>query len=107
MSLTRQQLISLKSIRTFEENTPTFQYYLKRSLPYVFKTSGLLGLAAFLMYRLGWLMAAVFVCGIIFGTWLIILGNILTGIRIWSVLIRVIDWQKYDQLLEEETAQDF
>lgn len=107
MSLTRKQLKTLNNIRSFKENPPDYFFVLKKNLAYGLMVTVPLGLAIYLMSLQNWMMPVAFVTGIICGIWYIIFIHVLSAKRvpIWAFLVRVINWQKCDELMEQEPVQ--
>ena len=107
MSLTRKQLKTLNNIRSFKENPPDSIFVLKKNLAYGLKVSVPLGLAIYLMSLQNWMMPVAFVAGIICGIWYIIFIHVLSAkrLRFWVFMVRVIDWQKCDELQGQKPVQ--
>lgn len=104
MSLSNKQRKSLNLFRSFEDNPPTFSSLFIKSLPRLLQNSVLFGLGAYLMYMSDSFLTAAFVIGLVCGIWLITIANGLAATRNWPFLIQVIDWQKFDELLDEENS---
>ncbi len=56
------------------------------------------------MYMSDSFLTAAFVIGLASGIWLITIGTCLAATRNWAFLIQVINWQKFDELLDEENS---
>jgi|GEM_PF-6726315 len=104
MSLSNKQRKLLNLFRSFEDNPPTFSSLLINSLPCLLRNSVLFGLGAYCMYMSDSFLTAAFVIGLASGIWLITIGTCLAATRNWAFLIQVINWQKFDELLDEENS---
>lgn len=104
MSLSKVEQRFFKSVRHYETHPPTFQKLFFGCIPIgVFLPIGL-AIIAFLSYQEGQPLIAMLCFGVFCGTWMTQLRAVIASLRVWKILIRVIDWKKYDQLLEQESA---
>jgi len=104
MSLTKTEQRFFKLVRNYETNPPTLLKLFFGCLPIgVLLPIGLV-IIAFLSYHNGQRLTSMLCLGALCGIWMTFFRSVIASLRVWTILIRVINWQKYDELMEEETA---